>query len=469
MSESSSQDALSIRAVAPAGVSRRQMLRTSLGLLGVPLANCLQLQAAARATGQGRAKSCIVVYCWGGMSHLDTLDPKPDAPAEVRGQFKPIATATPGIRMMEHLPLLARQTERLAIIRSIHHQSTFHGKGMYWNLTGHPPAQAEAFVNQPPSREDWPCLAAMVSRFRSAPRGLPHAVQLPYPLVDNNTLQAGEYAGWLGATADPIILRTPRGKPFGGVSRDLGAPVLNLAEGTDSAQLDLRHRLRQRLESLNTRVPAPANAEHFHQLALDMLLNPAIRRAFDLDREDPRLADAYGDHIAGQSLLLARRLTEAGIPVVTVICAAGDLNNAVGDHWDTHNDNFNRLKDKLLPPFDRSVSALLDDLAQRGRLEETLVVMLGDFGRTPKINNGAGRDHYPNVYSVALAGGGIRGGQVYGSSDRSGAFPHDSPCGPNDLHATIFKALGIPLDAILHDRLGRPHQLTDGRPLPILA
>jgi hypothetical protein len=291
---------------------------------------------------------------------------------------------------------------------------------------------------------------------------------VPYPFVDNHTLQAGESAGWLGPVWDPIILRTPRGKPFGGVSRDLGAPVLNLAEGTNTTKLEDRRALLKSLDAPGLDGKAQRSLNHFQELALDMLLNPRVRQAFDLEREPARQQERYGDHIAGQSMLLARRLVEAGVPIVTVLCAAGDLNGAVGDHWDTHGDNFNRLKDRLLPPFDRGLSALLDDLHERGRLNETLVVVMGDFGRTPKINGGAGRDHYPNVFSVMLAGGGIRGGQVYGSSDRLGAFPHDKPCGPADLHATIFQALGIPLDSVLHDRLGRPHHLTDGQPLPLL-
>jgi hypothetical protein len=417
----------------------------------------------------GQAKSCIVIFCWGGMSHLDTLDLKPRAPAEVRGPFRPIATVTPGIQIGEHLPRLARQTDHLAIVHSIHHNSSAHGKGMYWNLTGHSPPQPEAAVNQPPSPDDWPSLTAQVAKFRPAAKGLPHAVQLPYPFVDNNTLQAGESAGFLGQTWDPVILRTPRGKPFGGVSRDLGAPVLNLAQGTSTNKLEARRALRKRLDPPAIGTRAERSLDHFHELALDMLLNPQVRQAFDLEREPTRQRERYGDHIAGQSMLLASRLVEAGVPIVTVLCAAGDLNGAVGDHWDTHGDNFNRLKDRLLPPFDRGLSALLEDLDQRGRLNETLVVVMGDFGRTPKINGGAGRDHYPNVFSVMLAGGGIRGGQVYGSSDRVGAFPHDKPCGPADLHATIFRALGIPLDSVLHDRLGRPHQLTDGQPLPLLG
>jgi len=243
--------------------------------------------------------------------------------------------------------------------------------------------------------------------------------------------------------------------------------VLNLADGTSTGKLADRRALLRSLDHSPQPSDAQQSLDHFRELALDMLLNPQVRQAFDLEREPVRLREAYGDHIAGQSTLLARRLVEAGVPIVTVLCAAGDLNGASGDNWDTHGDNFNRLRDRLLPPLDRGVSALLEDLHQRGRLDETLVVVMGDFGRTPKINGGAGRDHYPSAFSVLLAGGGIRGGQIYGSSDRLGAFPHDKPCGPQDLHATIFRQLGIPLDSLLHDQLGRPHQLTDGRPLPI--
>lgn len=402
------------------------------------------------------------------MSHLDTWDLKPDAPKEVRGPFRPIATNTPGIQISEHLPLLAKQTNHLAIIRSIHHRCTAHGKGMYWNLTGHPPPRPEVAVNLPPSRDDWPSLAAMVSQFRKPTRGMPRAVNLPYPLVDNNTLQAGEFAGWLGTAHDPIVIRTPAGKPFGGVSRDLGSPVLQLPRGGDTQQLRTRRSLLQRLERAHKQNPAKP-FQHFQELALDMLLNPRVREAFDLNREEPRTRDRYGDHMGGQSVLLARRLVEAGVPIVTVVCAAGDLNGAKGDHWDTHANNFNRLKNTMLPTFDRAASALLADLHDRRRLDETLVVMLGDFGRTPKINRNAGRDHYPFCYSVVLAGGGIRGGQVYGSSDRQAAFPHTHACGPNDLHATIFRALNIPLNAQLYDQLNRPHLITDGQPLPLLG
>ena len=449
-------------------ISRRKLLRVAAGgLAGLSLADHLALQAATKGTATGgQAKSCIVLFCWGGMSHIDTLDPKPRAPANVRGQFKPVSTTTTGIHFTEHLPLLSKQTGHLAVVRSIHHDSTAHGKGMYWNLTGHRPAQFNTGANLPPSRDDWPSLPVMVSQFRKTKKGLPNAVRLPYPLVDNGTLQAGEYAGWMGSAHNPIVIRTPKGKPFGGVSRDLGSPVLNIADkGRD--RLQGRRKLLQSVENAIGRSANSQSYGRFREKAFDMLVTPEVSRAFDLDREPKKTHDAYGTHICGQSVLLARRLIEAGVPIVTVCCAAGDLNGSKGDHWDTHAKNFSRLKNDMLPPFDRAASALLADLHQSGRLDETLVVMMGDFGRTPKINRSAGRDHYPFSYSVALAGGGIAGGQVYGSSDKIGAHPHTRACKPNDLHATIFKAMGIPTDALLYDRLKRPHRITDGEPLPL--
>ncbi|REJ69407.1 MAG: DUF1501 domain-containing protein [Planctomycetota bacterium] len=480
-------------------LSRRRMLATSLGALGYSLPAFLALKQrtaaadsnadtnpadseaasanaadsntaspnASRNSAFGTARSCIVLYCWGGMSHHETFDPKPHAPAEIRGEFRPIRTTVPGIFVGEHIPRLAAQLDKLAVIRSIHHESPAHGKGMYWNLTGHAPPERGTATNLPPSRKDWPSLSAMVGKFRTAPRGLPRSVRLPYPLVDNQTLQAGEYGGWLGLGSDPIAMRTPAGREFGGVSQDLGAAVLNLSEDLDAQRLGAR---RQLLASLERPIGVPgdfANFEHFRQLAGDMLLAPTAREACDLEREDARVRESYGDHICGQSLLLARRLTEAGVPIVTVCCAAGDLNGSVGDHWDTHSQNFARLKNRMLPVFDRAATALLADLDQRGQLDETLVVMLTDFGRTPTINAEAGRDHYPNVYSVFLAGGGVRGGQVYGSSDAHGAFPADNPCTPADVHATIFQALGISPRAEIHDRLGRPFSVSDGRVLPL--
>jgi Protein of unknown function (DUF1501) len=451
--------------------TRRDLFRLGLGALGMSLPSYLGLRSAAAAAPAadrfGRAKSVIVLYCWGGMSHHETWDLKPEAPVEYRGEFRPMNTAVAGIHIGEHMPHLARHTNKLAIIRSMHHLSSAHGKGMYWNFTGHAPPQEQVAVNQPPSRQDWPCLGAMVARHRRAPAGLPSAVQVPYPLVDNNTLQAGENAGFLGQAHDPIIVRPDRGRPWGGVSRDLGAMVLRRADGVDPARLQIRQSLAQRVDRGFGVTGGLQSFQQFRDMAGDILLNPRVQAAFNLDLEPEAVRAAYGDHLCGQSVLLARRVCEAGVPAVTVICAAGDLNGSAGDHWDTHGNNFNRLKRDLLPPFDRAASALLSDLEVRGLLEQTLVVFMTEFGRTPRINGGAGRDHYPDCYSMALAGGGIRGGQVYGSSDRLGALPRDCPCGPNDVHATLFHALGLPVDAHLVDNLGRAFPMCDGRVLPL--
>jgi len=447
-------------------ISRRQLLATTVGTCGLSLPAVLQLKyAAARSTDAtgGRASRCILLYCWGGMSHHETWDPKPGAPKEVRGEFSPVSTATPGIQIGEHLPRLAQQTEKLAIIRSIHHDDSAHGRGMYWNMTGHKPPRAG---NIPPLQNDWPSLAAMVSKFRTASRGVPPSVRLPYPMVDNGTLQAGEYGGWLGAKYNPVVIHTPKGEPYGGVSRSLGSQVLKLGE-IDSQRFASRKQLLSSLERPVSTTHDIENFDHFRAMACGILLSSAVRDAYDLDKEDAKIRESYGNHLGGQSMLLARRLTEAGVPIVQVCCAAGDLNGGKGDMWDTHGDNFNRLRNRLLPVFDQGFSALLNDLADRNTLDETLVVMLTDFGRTPKINKAAGRDHYPSVYSVVLAGGGIQGGQVYGSSDANGAFPRTKACGPPDIHATVFRALGISPRATIHDQLGRPFPVSDGKVLPL--
>ncbi len=456
-------------------LTRRQVLRAGLGTLGLSLPTLLSLrsrgQAATTAAGFGRAKSCIIFFSWGGMSQLETFDPKPDAPQENRGDYRPIATATPGIQVGEYMPRLARQTQRLAIVRSVLHPEAGHRNAAYWNLTGHPPHTPGNDEPLLPARRDWPCLGAMVARFRRSRPGFPGNVALPYPLADRGLLN-GQDAGFLGMTYDPLLIRPASGKPYAGVSPNGGTADLRLPDGVDLNRLRGRRDLLARVgdarpeQAESTRVHA---FDHYRQMASDLLLSPQVSAAFDLEREAPRLRDSYGDHICGQSALMARRLTEAGVPLVMVYSSVGDLNGSSGDNWDTHGDNFRRLKDRLLPPLEQASTALLDDLADRGRLEETLVVWLTEFGRTPQINRGSGRDHFPNCYSVAFAGGGIRGGQVYGRSDRIAARPVEQACGPNDLHATIFHALGIPLDSQVEDSFGRPLALTDGRPLPLFG
>ncbi len=452
--------------------SRRRWLRCcGLNVLGLSLADYFGLrgraaESDAAAAGFGRARACIVLFCWGGTSHLETWDPKPEASTEVRGEFRPIATSVPGIRIGEHMPRLARQMKRMAVVRSVHHNCTAHGKSMYWNLTGHAPPQPEAATNIPPSLNDWPSLGAQVAHQRRAPWGLPAAAQIPYPLVDNDTLQAGDGPGWLGRSCAPLLVRPSRGTPYGGVSRELGSLLFRPAEAIDTARLQARARLGRQLADLPG--AAAGTFGHYQEQALDLLCDPKVQQTLDLDREPSRLRDRYGEHLCGQSLLLARRLVEARVPLVTVVCAAGDLNGGAGDHWDTHSENFPRLKNRLLPPLDQASAALLDDLDDRGLLDQTLVVWLTEFGRSPRMT-GTGRNHYPFCYSVAFAGGGIRGGQVYGRSDAQGSRPRDLPCGPNDLHATILHALGIPLDSPLVDAQGRPLPISDGRPLPLFA
>ena len=452
-------------------MKRRRFLQTSLGVAGLSLPDFLGLRKlqAAEGTGVGKAKSCIVLFCWGGISQLDSWDPKPNAPKEIRGQFKPISTATPGIQVSEHMPKLARHTEKLAIVRSAHHGSPAHGRAMYWNMTGRPPPQRALAANLPPSPDDWPSMGAVVSKFRKAPAGLPPAIRLPYPLVDNGTLQAGEYGGWLGMKYDPIVISTKNGKPFGGVSRGLGAANIDPTLTTGEDRLKKRLGLLRGLESGLPRSQGTDLFDHSRGLAVNMLENPQVQEAFKLEKEPAKIHRAYGEHICGKSMLLARRLIEAGVPLATVVCAAGDLNGSKGDHWDTHGDGFNRLKNTMLPVFDGSASALLADLQERGMLDETLVVFLTEFGRTPKVSNNGGRDHYPNSYSVAFAGGGIQGGQVYGKSDKISSKPIHKACGPAELHATIYEALGIAPDTHIHDRLGRPFPIADGEPLPLFS
>jgi hypothetical protein len=445
----------------PLQFSRRSVLQSSVGLSGLTLPTLLQLRA--RAAAAPRLKSCIVIYCWGGISHFESWDPKSQAPSELRGEFSPIATATPGIQFSEHIPLLAKHSDKLAVVRSMYHTQGGHQQGMYNSLTGKKPVGGIKAKN----RSNWPSLGAMVSRFHEPDAGTPNAIRVPYSMYDNGTLMAGEYGGWLGADYDPVLMRTPAGKPYGGVSRYTESN-LDLKLHVEKSRIVQRQSLRKQLER---NIGSPGEYERFdrfRQMAADMLLSSPVKYAYDLEREDPRIRAMYGDHIGGQSMLLARRLVEAGVPVVQVCAGAGDLAGGGGDNWDTHRDNFSKLKNRLLPVFDRSVSALLTDLEQRGMLEETLVVFLTDFGRTPKINQNAGRDHYPAVYSAVLAGGGIQGGQVYGSSDSSGAKPATNPCTPADLHATAFQAIGIDPQTELRDRLGRPFQICDGRPLPLL-
>jgi len=443
-------------------------------LFGLSLAEILALRASAAGVSPtfGRAKRCIVLFCWGGMSHLDTWDLKPHAGADVRSIFQPTATSVPGIQIGEHLPQLAARMNKLAIVRSVHHKAAGHREAAYWNLTGHEPKRLSAPAIEP-SREDWPSLGSMVSLARGAlrPKGMPGTVSIPYPIADRGILN-GQFAGVLGNDFDPVYVKPKTGRPYAGVSPPTGELALDLVDGLTSPRLASRRALLGQLESSNVpagdRLESPVAAlEQYRDQAYTMLSTSAVRDAFDVSKEPAHLREAYGDHICGQSVLLARRLTDAGIPLATVYCCAGDLNGSAGSHWDTHSNGFKRLQNDMLPPLDQASGALLDDLSASGQLDETLVVWLTEFGRTPKVNGGGGRDHYPNCYSVAFAGAGVSGGQVYGSSDKIGSEPASQPCGPEELHATIFQAMGISSTTTFRDLAGRPRFLCDAKPLPL--
>ena len=455
---------------------RRNFLK--LGLSGLTLADMLALRSLSAGndkdkglSGFGKAKSCIVLFAWGGLSHHDTFDLKPNAPANIRTRFREISTDIPGIRVSEHIPKFARMMKHWAVVRSAHHNAPSHRSGAYWNLTGHEPQKLDG--NWPSSRDDWPCIGSMIWEALGDGRGpIPGAVSLPYTMYDGGTAN-GQDGGFLGLGRDPAVLRPNSTKPlkmYGGKSPASGHVQLELPNGVDLARLGRRRRLIQGFDTKALPRQEISDAvTRSREQALDMLLEPKVRDAFNIEKESVKTRESYGMHICGQSTLMARRLTESGVPVSTVYCAAGDLNGSKGDHFDTHANNFNRLKNNMLPPLDQAASALIDDLRQRGRLNETLVVLLTEFGRTPKINGSAGRDHYPNCYTVAFAGGGIQGGQLYGSSDSMGAEPADKPCGPPDLHATIFHALGIDPRHTIPARDGRPLPICDGNPLPLFA
>jgi hypothetical protein len=448
------------------GLARREFLRVGgLGFTGLLWADWLRARASAadrpeRATF-GRAKSCILIFNYGGPSHLDTLDLKPDAPEEIRGEFRPIATRVPGISICEHLPRLARIADGYAILRSVSHIDNDHAVGTYLALTGYPhPRSRPLGVEPPASASDMPSLGSIVSKVRPADRSVFSYVTLGDLRHLGHHDSMGQNAGCLGSVYDPFTV--PFARPITGVL-DLRGVTSVMAE-VNERDLDNRRQLRERLSQVAPALEHTAgmrNLDSFSRRAFELLSSSASRNAFDLAREPQPIRDAYGPTPFGQSCLLARRLVEAGVPLITVY-SAGNRD------WDTHGDNFRLLKNVLLPPTDQAVAALVNDLQHRGMLDDTLVVWMGDMGRTPRINAGAGRDHWSFCYSILLAGAGVRGGQVYGSSDRSAAYPSTSPVSPADVAATIFHSLGIDPRAHFTDQQGRPLVVSTGNPLNAL-
>jgi hypothetical protein len=423
--------------------------------LGLFWADWLRAEASG-TTRAGRARSVILIFNCGAPSHIDLWDPKPLAPEAIRGSFRPIATNVPGIQVSELLPRLARRADRYAIVRSVHHHHGAHNAGMYWSIVGRPYRMDSTLIN--PTRADCPSFGTLVGWLaqRDGYAGpLPPYVITPAPHCDSTAyITPGQFGGCLGARYDPLVLGTdPNAANF-------RIPNVALAGDVSAERLGAREALLGRLDGQPGGAVIAPEAFHVNRAkALSMVTSPAVQRAFDLSAEPPQMRERYGRHTWGQSHLLARRLIEAGVRFVTTV-------NGPSIIWDTHTDNFPRLRDRLVPPMEQAFAALLDDLDGRGLLDSTLVIWMGDFGRTPLINNTAGRDHWPHCYSMVLAGGGIRGGQLIGASDRDGAYPVDQPVMPADVHATVFTALGYDPHAITYvSPEGRPFPLSEGTPI----
>jgi hypothetical protein len=437
--------------------TRRRWLQVGgIGLLGLTLPRLLRAEQASTARS---ARSCVLFLLHGGPSQLDVWDMKPAAPAEVRGEFQPIATTVPGVQFCEHLPLLAQQAHRFSIVRSMTHNAINHNAATYFVTTGQPPPREQiAFT---PTENDYPHLGAQVAFGRPNAGSVPTSVSLPDPVSDGPYTCPGQNGGFLGAGYAPFSI-------YGDPSDD-GFRVEGLSE-TPGNRLASRRNLLQAVNRDLARLRDDRRIEELsqhQQRAFSLLTSERTRSAFDLPHEPSALRDRYGRHKYGQSLLLARRLVEAGVRLVTVYWG-GRVNNPL-PHWDTHFNNNRRLREELLPPFDECFSAFLQDLDQRGLLESTLVVCMGEFGRTPRFGqftgngvNETGRDHWAQCYSLVIAGGGQPGGRVLGRSDRFAAYPADDPYTPQDLAASVLHALGVDTAQEMRDAFGRTVPLSTG-------
>ncbi len=457
---------------------RRDVLRAGgLSLVGLSLPELLAgrawAEAAPAGSGEnsgssfGKAKACILLFMWGGPAQQDTWDLKPDAPGEVRGSFNPISTRVPDIHICEHFPLLAQRTDKLAIIRSMTHNNVDHTVATHFLLTGMPPVPGGTKYT------DWPHIGSVLSRLGRGNDPLPPFVsmrpKLPGDVPRFVEESRGQFAGWLGQSFDPLTIDANPALP------DYRVGDFKLPGEISAARLDDRRSLLARIDGqirAKDESAAVAAMDRHYRRSFDLLHSAVGKGAFDLDAEPPEIRRQYGLNPHGQSVLQARRLVERGVPLVTVFWPNDGIKN-VSVYWDTHSRNFIDLKERLMPAADLAFSALLDDLESRGLLDETLVLWTGEFGRTPKIGQvnsdaGAGkdgRDHWPNCFTSVLAGGGIRGGTVYGASDRHAAYPAANAVPPVDLMATMYHCLGVSPEQTLPDNQGRPQAVCPGAPI----
>ena len=417
----------------------------------------------------GRAKSCILIYLWGGPPQMDMWDPNPLAATGIRSHFDPIDTVVPGISVSEEMPLFAKYTNKTAIIRSFSHPSNAHEASVYRTLTGDINPALRVPQNHR-NRNDAPNVGSVISAF-SDTHGLPAAVTIPRPIGHEGVTYSGTYAGFLGARHDPMEIEAA------GESKAGPTHSMELRKEFDRTRLLARRGLLSVIEDQDRRFEDDAGGmgyDEFREQAFGMLSSPAAKEAFDLSKVDDKTRERYGRNEWGESILMARRLVEAGVRLVTISWMYIQKSGNVANIWDNHGPfegltGYGMLKAKYgLPTLDRGFAALMDDLTGSGLLDETLVAMYGEFGRTPKINKNQGRDHWGAVQSAVLAGGGITGGQVYGTTDRDSAYPTSKPVSPEDMLATIYHAMGIAAESEIIDPLGRPHRVASGNPLTSL-
>jgi Protein of unknown function (DUF1501) len=452
------------------GMTRRELLRVgSLGWGGLTLPALLRLGEAVasepRLRRAPRARSVIVLYLSGGPSQLDMWDMKPAAPEEIRGTFQPIMTSVPGIHVCEHMPRMARLADKYTIIRSMSHHEGDHVRAGYYAMTGgqlqRPVVQASAM-----SRDDRPHLGGALARFLERSSPLPPFVMVPEFVSPVGVPRPGQHGGFLGAEFDPYLVNSDPNLP------SYSPGEMHLPADLSAARLRLRRSLLARLEDRGrslAETPAGRNLAPYYSRAFDLIAAPAVERAFDISSEPESTRDRYGRTDFGQSTLLARRLIEAGVRLVQVNFVRHNEGKG-GQGYDSHSTpprppHLTWAKNALLPPTDAAFAALVEDLSDRGLLDETLVIMLGEFGRTPRFNQYGGRDHWPQCYSAVLAGGGIRKGYVFGASDKIAATVVKDPVSPEDLLATVYDLVGIDPQTIIHDLQGRPFPLADARPV----
>ena len=463
--------------------SRRTVLQAgAVSLLGLGVNHLAALRALVGRRGPAaKARTCIYIFLSGGLSQLDSFDLKPDAPAEIRGDFKPTATRTPGVLICEHLPRLAERSHLWSLVRSLTHKTNDHSAGHLMMLSGRSELPA-GFNPSQPKPTDWPSVAALAGAATRPRHNLPPAAVLPERLVHfSGRVIPGQFAGPLGPAREPWFIEAspyePKAygaypefefdhqqRPLPEKKRLFEAPNLALPEGLAGGRLDNRLELLKHLDGQRRRLDGAAGFDRYREAAVSLLTDPKVRGAFDVTRADAKVQDRYGRNAFGWSLLMARLLVEAGVNLVQV-----NLGN--NETWDTHGNAFPHLKDKLFPPADQALAALLDDLHESGLLESTLIVMAGEFGRTPKISTLPqhyklpGRDHWGAVQTVLFAGGGVKGGRVVGSSDKTGGYPRTDPQTPETMAATIYQGLGIPRAALWTDATDRPHPIYHGEPI----